>query len=522
MTKIYHFLTALILTVAALATPSASAFMAAFRDGIHWGFAVDATTTMAAEEMAMEECENNAGNSGNCVHRPFSDGFIVSNRCLAVAIQNNNPMGAVQISTTVAIFTISNSNPTFNTARYAIEQANESDDFLNDPTLPDGYGYMLVDLDDRDVCDNTCSGDNVPPLAEDQVGGCRKVRSNADCRTVATRDMHNREYVDTNTNGETICREELLCEEGNRIPNGSGGCTICDDDEMANMPNDECIPIVPTVRLSVSVQISVQVSVSVQVSTMVTVVENEITLTMHTIRTSENIITVTATDGEEFAVTTTSGSAVTITAANGEIFVVNNQGSASGEPGGETPQSGGISTIEHKANNEKTAVIAAGIGLGVGAVALALYYFIDSPDKIIYEPSYAFQNNNGNLSYSLGNRWTATADNWRFYWQAKQNDKFVYGSGIGYNNGLLSAAINSQSEKDKTDLDLQLSANKTVGLWNLGGGVNFDMQLSETETESQNRMNATIRYTMDKWILSANANTDGKKAAARINYSYRF
>ena len=131
--------------------------------------------------------------------------------------------------------------------------------------------------------------------------------------------------------------------------------------------------------------------------------------------------------------------------------------------------------------------------------------------------------NNGNLSYSVGSRWTAAEDNWRVYWQTRQSgDKFVYGSGIGYNNGILSAAINSQSESDKTDMNLDLAANKTVGLWNFGGGYNFDMQISETETDTQNRLNAKIRYTMDKWILSANANTDGKRGAARINYSYRF
>ena len=59
-------LAALILTAAALATPSASAHFAAFIDGIHWGFAVDATTAMAAEEQAEAECERKA-QSGDCV-----------------------------------------------------------------------------------------------------------------------------------------------------------------------------------------------------------------------------------------------------------------------------------------------------------------------------------------------------------------------------------------------------------------------------------------------------------------------
>ena len=167
---------------------------------------------------------------------------------------------------------------------------------------------------------------------------------------------------------------------------------------------------------------------------------------------------------------------------------------------------------------------AAGIIGGVVVVGLALWYFASDSDDLTWTPSYAFRNNNGNISYSVGSRWTATtADNWNLYWQTRQNgDKFVYGSGFGYNGEILSAAMNSESESDKTDLDLNLSANKTVGLWNFGGGYRFDMELSDDATETQNRLNAQVRYTLDKWILSANANTDGKKGAARINYSYRF
>ena len=167
-----------------------------------------------------------------------------------------------------------------------------------------------------------------------------------------------------------------------------------------------------------------------------------------------------------------------------------------------------------------------GIAAGAAAIAAAWWFFNKDDSDFSWTPSYSFANNNGNMSYSLGSRWTATANDWQIYWQTRQTDKFVYGSGISYNNGILSAAMNSESEGNKTDLDLNLSANKTVGLWDFGGGYNFDMQISdtdtETKTETQNRINAKIRYTMDKWILSANANTDGNTGTARINYSYRF
>ena len=192
------------------------------------------------------------------------------------------------------------------------------------------------------------------------------------------------------------------------------------------------------------------------------------------------------------------------------------------------------------------------IALGIAssaAVLMALYFISDvAYDNMHWTPSYAFTNNNGNVSYSVGSRWTATADNWRFYWQQRIGDgEFVYGSGMRYSGDIFAAAMNSESNTDKTDWDVALSASKSLGMWNLGGGYNFDIEVSDTETdtknrlnlsadvaidgwqlsaaathESQNRLNVAARYTVDKWILSATANTDGKEAAARINYSYRF
>ena len=313
-----------------------------------------------------------------------------------------------------------------------------------------------------------------------------------------------------------ICTEQEICTENNvRNPDNLATCMPCDTPgEIADSDNTTCIPIPKKIEPITQVSVSVQISVTFL----------SVTLTMNTVRTSLNIITVTATNGEKIAVTTTSGSMLTITTANGEEILVINNGSATGTPGSDGQGgSTAINTITDD-DHQKTAALAAGIGLGVGAIVLGLYYFVnDSPDIIIYEPGYSFSGYNDNLSYSLHNRWTATTDNWRFYWQANQtNDKFVYSSGMRYNNGILSAAMNSESEKDKTALDLQLSANKTVGLWNLGGGVNFDMQLSETDMDTQNRINAKIRYKMDKWILSADAKTNGKRATARINYIYRF
>ena len=169
------------------------------------------------------------------------------------------------------------------------------------------------------------------------------------------------------------------------------------------------------------------------------------------------------------------------------------------------------------------------IGISSGLLVFMSYYLLSEyVGQINWSPSYAFEHNNGNMSYSVGSRWTAAADNWRFYWQTNQNGgdnggEFRYGSGMQYHNGIFLAALNSQSDKDTTDVGVSFSANQTAGLWQLNGGYNFGMQISNTEpTNSRNRLNLSARYVVDKWILSTNANSNGKTATAKINYSYRF
>ena len=145
---------------------------------------------------------------------------------------------------------------------------------------------------------------------------------------------------------------------------------------------------------------------------------------------------------------------------------------------------------------------------------------------ISWTPSYAFNNNNGNISYSVGSRWSAAADNWRFYWQTAHGNAdggLDYGSGMHYNSGIFSAKFDSIGNSETADWDLSLSAQKTSGLWHVGGGYNFGLQLSaEDETDTQNHVNIAARYSLDKWLLSATANTDGDTTAAKVNYSYRF
>ena len=177
-----------------------------------------------------------------------------------------------------------------------------------------------------------------------------------------------------------------------------------------------------------------------------------------------------------------------------------------------------------KTPSSKTGIVLGLVVLGVYAANVFAAPAAAEVAAINWTPSYAFRNNNGNISYSVGSRWTARTDNWRYYWQTTQSGgKFSYGSGMNYNTGIFAATMDSESDSDMTDLDISLSATKALGLWHFNGGYNLDARLSATErTELQNRLNIAARYSLDKWILSATANTDGDRAAARINYSYRF
>ena len=194
---------------------------------------------------------------------------------------------------------------------------------------------------------------------------------------------------------------------------------------------------------------------------------------------------------------------------------------------GDTGNDGEIVERPTPNSNKENRKLALGVSSGV-AVFVAYYVIANFIVDLNWTPSYAFQHRNGNLSYAVGSRWTATADNWRFYWQTRQNGnigddgQLVYGSGMNYNNGIVAAAFNSTGTAEQTDLDLSLSATKAAGLWQLNSGYNFALQMSDTETDTQNRLNVAARYVMDKWILSANANTNGNRATAGINYSYRF
>ena len=233
-----------------------------------------------------------------------------------------------------------------------------------------------------------------------------------------------------------------------------------------------------------------------------------------------------------------------------EIFVAASQGEtiistlslylAVGQPPLQQPQPTAQPVIKSK---KRTGTIA---GLAVlGIIALHASFQL-SAKAIHWTPTYAVNHHNGNMQYSLGSRWTAAADNWRYYWQTRQdNGDFVYGSGMRYNGKIFAAAMHAESESDKTDIGVALSANKTAGMWNLGGGYDLDMNFTDTETNTKNRLNIAAAYTLDRWLLSATATTENRlniaadykvdrwilSANARINgdaakmavdYSYRF
>ena len=300
---------------------------------------------------------------------------------------------------------------------------------------------------------------------------------------------------DTDNGGDTVTTDE--CGGIVLISDGSGGCQLH--------------PLVCPATHRVEGLRCVNTDTGQEGVAMITVT---VTVTVAVLTEGQNVIDY---GGEQYTVTTVPGTneAVALLASGVNLRVMAGEITpAMPPPSGNVGESGGGSS---------GGGAIAGIVGGVVVVGLALWYFASGGDDLSWTPSYAFANNNGNLSYSVGSRWTATANDWNLYWQTRQNgDKFVYGSGMRYNGEILSAAMNSESEGKQTALDLDLSANKTVGVLDFGGGYQFDMELSDDATETQNRLNAKVRYTVDKWILSANANTDGKTTRAAVNYSYRF
>ena len=432
-------LTALILTAAALATPSALGYYATVCTTCgtnQFGFSVNEDEDNAVS-VAIRACQNRVSAPAAKAACADTSGTFArttdKNQCISV------------LDTLFGIF-------------YETGLTRDSTNLAADARCATGdlSGFdcerVMFD-DDVAVCDHTCE-DGESPNAPN-IAGCHET-TQADCDLLTDTP-----YLGTDGN----CRPALTCGTATdgSVQDDGGGCKPCE-----------------------SGQSEIEHECRVNIQTIITVT---MTVMSDTEGTEVTEVTVTNTEVTVVTVTNTEGTVVTITT---------------------TTSSGGGGS-------------AAGIIGGVAVVALALWYFTSGSDDLTWTPSYAFANNNGNVSYSVGSRWTATANDWNLYWQTRQNgDKFVYGSGIGYNNGILSAAMNSESEGDKTDLDLDLAANKTIGLWNLGGGYNFDMELSDDATESQNRLNAKVGYIMDKWILSATANTNGDTGTARINYSYRF
>ena len=574
-TKIMNLLAALALTAAALATPSAFGYGAFTAASNHYGLVLNNTVSIAdARRIAMERCVASIGedapNVGNCAVS-IRD---IENQCIAIISSGTSALE--QISDTLADATSSATNTLpfvpggmiivfgededacdhtcdFDQPRNAINVPGCGADCTDD--MPIGDGENCRAIENATDCGNIAMRDDTPELIYyDDNGGCR----------AALTCPEDDDGIPNEQGGCTLCtgQEEIdnqcfdLCGD-NEMRNGTacdcvdtherltdeGSCVVKCDEETETRVGETCMPIEDMggdpvggdmteppeftieaggMNLTTTADGGYEVAFDDVLATKITVATTVTGFTYEKTGNSSEELDVGMEDGVV-------GFNTTVSAGDYQIFVAANNNTvvatisvyltvAAAIDNGNDGDTGTTPTSSGGGGGGS----AAGIIGGVVVVALALWYFTSGSDDLTWTPSYAFANNNGNMSYSVGSRWTATANDWQIYWQTRQTDKFVYGSGMSYNGDILSATMNSESEGKKTALDVDLSANKTVGLWNLGGGYNFDMQLSETETDTKNRLNAKVRYTMDKWILSANANTDGDTGTARINYSYRF
>ena len=468
--KLVSFLTALALTAAALVSPSALAYVGIVFDntdgGTVYGIAVDVANEEDAIAAARQNCMDIGGSEDDCMDSNLETRTSL-NICVGVYASNEGIRTLLTHQT-----------------RQAAISPGVCQDLLR--VVPDATECTIPDLSQIDICDGTCTGLSVRVNNENYEAGCQAAAKDADCQTIAERDGTdpNVKYFDEDT--ET-CREALECLELNHIPNSAGGCNPCPNGTAANPANNGCEAVCTADN-----------EVANEERTCIPCRSDEM-------QNADNSACIKICDG------------------NNEI--------RDGDGNCEPCASGERANID---NNACEAIPAAGssssvnnTGIVIGAVLFGLFITnadVLSANSFHWTPSYAYDNDNGNISYSLGSRWTARTDNWRYYWQTAQTDgEFRYGSGVDYHNGIFAATMDSESNSDKTDLDLSLSATKAAGLWQFNGGYSLDAILSETaDSEMHNHLNIAARYSLDKWILSATANTDGDTTAAKINYSYRF
>ena len=189
-----------------------------------------------------------------------------------------------------------------------------------------------------------------------------------------------------------------------------------------------------------------------------------------------------------------------------------------------------VSMTSPTANTATSSSSSSGTGLAIagGVVAIGLVYWIfGSNAEPYFTPQASFAYDNGVNAHVFGGRWDYNAENWHGYHQFAHEsnyigDDLIAGAGVKWDNDNLVAAFDSIVRGGKSDMDLSLSAKQNYGALSLNGGYQFGVSLSDTETDTQNRLNLNADYTVNKWSLSANANTDGDNSAARIGYSYRF
>ena len=505
-------------------------------------------------------------------------------------------------------------------------------------TCSDSLPSCQLVIPTTDICDNTCTGDNVPVDDEDDVAGCQPATTPEHCLLIGNRDGHNNIFI---TEGETTCRaaetadecaivsvreqndktaidengvciEPLTCEgrtiDGNAdgVPNVANGlCMACPDNTLdlgvscggcfpgfvenaasedgcrAAANSDDCQTIDDTMPIYANGDCVSATSdadcanAGFSVSLPMAALDDLAALTggcvaavVPEFRYQIGEMTVIASEDTPLSVNVSVAAALSINIAasvdNTLSYSSDSEGQLMVSPAGivgfvaGVTISVGVHRIEIIAAEDNTPIMTIGMYLMVAAAAaepneeeavsvvssasssnknktgiivglLMLGVYIANTDAtaasaIRWTPSYALSGNNGNVSYSVGSRWTATTDDWRYYWQTATSDggEFVYGSGMNWNNGIFAANIDSETDATTTDVDMSIAATKTAGMWRLYGGYHAAMQISDTETDAQNRLNLSAGYYLDRWLLSANANTDGDTAAARVNYSYRF
>ena len=168
------------------------------------------------------------------------------------------------------------------------------------------------------------------------------------------------------------------------------------------------------------------------------------------------------------------------------------------------------------------------IGAGVMVVAFAIGSLVENA-AVSYHPIAEYGNEGGIRRWRVGVRSDWQSDNWSAHWQAAKvqntgdTDGFSIGSGVEWKDGIFAATFNNRADKEESDYDFSLKAEKNFGVWTFSPSYRTDYHRTATDETWRHALSANLVWQADKWTLTNSAgffgdslSTFGDNASAKI------